>query len=134
MVPMGVRTIVLVAGGLMLAATGCASGGPPGGVEGVTAYHAANLARDAMDDEVTKKGSLAFDRTWIIDDTTAEQLDDGTWAWRVTFVELGATSNTLCIWGQLEKRYLGGSARERSYTREQFGYFLDRCPTAGAGY
>lgn len=106
---------------LLFLAAGCAGGGGGGsGIQGLTAYHAANVARDAMDEEVLDPESLAYDKTWLVDDTNQERLEDGTWAWRITFIDVSDQSSTLCVWVQLD---------DRTFTVENLTYFLDRCPT-----
>jgi hypothetical protein len=116
-----VRTLAAAAlSALVLLAAGCDD--EPTTLDGATAYDAGSIARDAMDDEVLDEDSLAHGRTWVIDDTTADRMEDGAWAWRVTFVAVGDRSTTLCMWVRLTERTL----REESYE-----YVVDRCPADG---
>lgn len=106
---------------LAFAAVGCGGGSDaPTDIGGLTAYHAANIARDAMDDEVIDPESVAYDSNWVIDDTVADRLADGTWAWRVKFVDASGEAEPVCIWVQLE---------DRTLANENLLYDIDRCPT-----
>jgi hypothetical protein len=102
---------------LALVSAGCDD--EPTTIDGATAYDAGSIAREAMDDEAVDEDSLAYGGTWLIDDTTAERMDDGTWAWRVTFAGVGDVSKTLCMWVQLAERTLSENTWE---------YELGRCP------
>jgi hypothetical protein len=103
----------------VLALSGCGGSDDPATLDGVTPYDATIVARDAMDDEAIDEESPAYRGTWLVDDTEAERLEDGTWAWRVTFVSLDDQSDTLCIWVQPD---------ERTVDSDHFSYFVDHCP------
>ena len=114
------RTLAATAGlVVVLVGAGCGGSSDPTTLDGVTAYDASLVARDAMDDEAIDEESPAYRGTWLVDDTEAERLEDGTWAWRVTFVSLDDKSDTLCIWVQ---------ADERTPTDDTLAYFVDDCP------
>jgi hypothetical protein len=110
-------TAAALLSGLALAAAGCDD--EPTTIGGATAYDAGTIAREAMDDEVLDESSLAYRGTWLIDDITAEKMDDGAWAWRVEFMSLDDKSKTLCMWVQLT---------ERTLTHENYEYAVDHCP------
>ena len=112
--------LVALVGAVALAAAGCGGGsGAPSDIGGLTAYHAASVARDAMDDEVIDSESVAYDVNWVIDDTVADRFPDGTWAWRVEFVDVSGKADPVCIWIRLE---------DRSFANESLSYDIDRCP------
>jgi hypothetical protein len=101
------RTLATTAGLVaVLAVAGCGGSNDPTTLDGVTAYDATIVARDAMDDEAIDHESPAYKGTWLVDDTEAERLEDGTWAWRV------------CIWVQLD---------ERTFETDNFTYVVDHC-------
>lgn len=113
------RTLATTAGLVaVLAVAGCGGSNDPTTLDGVTAYDATIVARDAMDDEAIDHESPAYKGTWLVDDTEAERLEDVTWAWRVTFVSLDDQSDTLCIWVQLD---------ERTFETDNFTYVVDHC-------
>jgi hypothetical protein len=62
---------------LALVAAACGGGGEPSQIDGVTSYDAAGVARDAMDDEVLEKDSLAYGRTLVVGGVHVDQLDGG---------------------------------------------------------
>ena len=103
----------------VLALAGCGGSDDPATLYGVTPYDATLVARDAMDDEAIDEKSPAYRGTWLVDDTEAERLEDGTWAWRVTFMSLDDKSETLCIWVQLDRS---------TADSDNFVYFVDHCP------
>jgi hypothetical protein len=112
--------LAALAGAMALAAAGCGGDGSPSEINGLTAYHAASVARDAMDDEAIEPESVAYDGNWVVDDTLAERLPDGSWAWRVEFVDVSGGADRVCIWIELEKR---------TYANERFTYEIDVCPS-----
>lgn len=113
--------LAALVGTAVLAAAGCGGGsGSPSEIGGLTAYHAANAARDAMDDEVIEPESVAYDGNWVIDNTVADRFPDGTWAWRVEFVDVSGDAEPVCIWVQLE---------DRTFANESFVYDIDVCPS-----
>ncbi len=73
-----------------------------------------------MDDEVIDPESIAYDRNWVVDETVADRIDVGSWAWRVQFVDIGDDASTVCIWVRLE---------DRTLTNENPVYDIDRCPS-----
>ena len=109
-----------LSGAAALVAAGCGAGNDaPSEIGGLTAYHAASVARDAMDDEVIERDSVAYDGNWVIDDTVAERLPAGGWAWRVEFVDVAGGADRVCIWIRLD---------DRTLANESFTYDIDHCP------
>jgi hypothetical protein len=109
-----------LSGAAALVAAGCGGGNDaPSEIGGLTAYHAASVARDAMDDEVIERESVAYDGNWVIEKTVAERRSDGGWAWRVEFVDVSGEAGPVCIWIQLD---------DRTLANESFTYEIDRYP------
>lgn len=121
--PVRRTAVATLASILSLLAAGCEGGGEPGELNGLTRLAASHAARDAMDEQSIDPESPAHGRTWLIDKTEAEQLDDGSWAWRVRFFSIEDESQTLCMWLQLT---------ERTLTTEDIEYFVDPCPSDAA--
>ncbi len=117
--------IVVATLSLTLGATGCGggSGGQPDTLGGITKYEAAVVARDAMNDEILEPESIAYDTTLLVGETTADQLEDGTQAWRVAFVTIDERPSGVCLWVWIESR---------TPLRDNYGYDVDTCPATGA--